>query len=99
MRIIHQNKFLNIYYLWFIRYLGNLNAHPVETHYRCTEMKGCNSNLDVPPISNLNSPEVSWSASKIHGKEPIPVITSEHCTIDTIGGANDNNIELLKEEL
>jgi|Transcript_31032 hypothetical protein len=59
-------------------YLGDLNSYPPKTHYRClpSEDLAVASNMMSPPTSTQGS----WTATKLHGKEPIPMITSEACS-------------------
>lgn len=62
-------------------YLGNLGPWPPETHYRCVEAEGCNYMESTPPVSAEGT---VWSASKMFGSEPVPVITEGACSGDEL---------------
>ena len=57
-------------------YLGNLGPWPPETHYRCVEGEGCNYQGEAPPITAEGT---VWSASKMFGSEPVPIIVEGAC--------------------
>jgi hypothetical protein len=71
-------------------YLGDLNSYPPKTHYRClpSEHLAVESNMMFPPTST----EGSWTATKLHGKEPVPVITSEACSLSKTDTSLDKEL-------
>jgi len=56
-------------------YIGNLGPWPPETYYRCVEAENCNAGEDAPPVNK----DAIWSASKMFGSEPVPVIVEGEC--------------------
>jgi len=62
-------------------YLGNLEPWPPETYYRCVDPEGCSMGEDTPPVT---TDTVGWTASKMFGSEPVPIIVEGACKNDEL---------------